>query len=113
MDFAFFVVNFGYSKTEYEMLTPKEKAFIYKAWENKIVSDTTHMRNAVLNGYINARRKKNKQVIPLWKRKQKPADKEVVKNNLQIIKENEKKEGKMWVDLIYKANGINRKGGLI
>ena len=47
MDFAFFVANFGYSKSDYESLTRKEKAFIYKAWENKLVSDNTYLYHAV------------------------------------------------------------------
>lgn len=111
LDFAFFCVNFHYSKADYEALTPREKMFIYKEWENKIVSDTTHLRNAFMNGYINARRKKNKRLIPLWKKKGKCADKDVVKDNLQAITENIKKEGRSWIDLIYQANGIKRKGG--
>lgn len=111
IDFAFFVVNFGYSKADYEALTPRERLFIYKAWENKTVSDTTHLRNAVMNGYLNARRKKNKKLIPLWKKKQKRADKEVVNSNLQAIMENQKKEGRSWIDLIYRANGLKPKGG--
>lgn len=111
IDFAFFVANFGYSKADYEALTPREKAFIFKAWEGKIVSDTTHIRNAFLNGYVNAKRKKNKRIIPLWKKKQKRADKEVVHNNLEIIKENIVKEGKSWLDTIHRANGMKRKGG--
>lgn len=111
IDFAFFVVNFGYSKADYEALTPRERLFIYKAWESKIVSDTTHMRNAFMNGYVNARRKKNKRIIPLWKKKRKRADKNMVNDNLQIIKENLRKEGRSWVELIYKANGMKKRKG--
>lgn len=108
IDFAFFVVNFGYSKKDYESLTEREKFFIYKAWETKMVSDTTHLRNAFMNAYINANRKKNKKIIPLWKKKKQKADKELVKDNLRIIRETEEKEGKSWVDLIYKINGFKK-----
>jgi len=61
-----------------------------------------------MNAYINANRKKNKKIIPLWKKKQQKADKELVKDNLRIIQETEKKEGKSWVDLIYKINGFKK-----
>ena len=54
MDFAFFAVNLGYSKSDYEELTPREVVFIRKAWEEKLVSDNTLMRNAVLNAVSNA-----------------------------------------------------------
>ena len=91
IDFAFFVVNFGYSKSDYEMLTPCEKAFVYKAWENKAVSDSTMFRDAALNAISNAFRKKNKRFIRLWKKKQKKANKDVIKENLHVIEEAEKK----------------------
>lgn len=109
IDFAFFVVNFGYSKTDYEALTRKEKAFIYKAWENKVVSDTTHSRNAYMNAYVNARRKKGKKLMPLWKKKQKKVNKDVAKDNLNLINEIEQKDGKSWIDLIYQGSGFKRK----
>ncbi|MEY8536597.1 hypothetical protein AALH30_24265 [Blautia pseudococcoides] len=108
------MVNFGYSKSDYEILTPCEKAFIYKAWENKVVSDSTVLRDAVLNAISNSLRKKNKRFIRLWKKKQKKANKDVVKENLHVIEEAEKKEGKRWVGLIYQTNGLTppgRKGG--
>lgn len=113
MDFAFFAVNFGYSKADYEALTPSEVAFIYKAWENKIVSDTTHLRNAVFNAVANVMRKKGKKFQELWKKKAQKIDKEAVKNNMEAIHEIEEKEGKSWIDKIYKANGfqMKKKGG--
>jgi len=116
MDFAFFAVNFGYSKIDYEALTPREAAFIYKAWENKIVSDTTHLRNAVLNAVTNALRKKGKKFSDLWQKKARKVNQEVVNENLEIMKQIEEKEGKAWVEKLYKANGFNgpivkRKGG--
>lgn len=112
VDFAFFVVNFGYTKSDYEQLTPREIAFIYKAWEDKIVADNTHIRNAVMNAYVNARRKKNKKFIPLFKKKQlNVANKEVISANLNIVIETERIEGKSWVERIYAANNMTLKSG--
>lgn len=101
-DFAFFAVNFGYSRADYNALTLTEKAFIIKAYENKVVNESTFIRNAVLNAVNNAFRKKGKQFIKLWK-KQGAAPKEEINNALQIVKENEKLEGKDWVALIYQG----------
>ena len=69
IDFAFFVVNFGYTKKDYESLTKREKAFIYKAWENKVVSDSYNTYNACFTAFYNANRKKNKRALKLWKKK--------------------------------------------
>ena len=56
IDFAFFVVNFGYSRSEYDALTPREIAFIRKAWESKMVADSYNMYNAAFTAYFNANR---------------------------------------------------------
>lgn len=111
MDFAFFVANFGYSKSDYESLTRKEKAFIYKAWENKLVSDNTYLYHAVFTAVYNATRQKRKRALKLWRKsKVKKADSETVSENLEIVREVESKEGKTWVDKIYKANGLKKPG---
>lgn len=107
IDFAFFAVNFGYSKSDYEELTPRERLFIYKAWENKTVSDSYHVYNAVFTATYNVNRKKNKRALKLWKKvKMKRADIEVISENMKVIKEVEQKEGLSWVDEIYCANGF-------
>lgn len=114
IDFAFFAVNFGYSKTDYEELTPKEKAFIYKAWEEKIVSDSYHVYNAVFTAAYNVNRGKNKKALKLWRKaKVRKADMEIIQDNLKIIREVEQKEGTAWIEKIYRANGMKflRKGG--
>ena len=108
MDFAFFAVNFHYSKDDYNALTPAEKAFIFKAWEDKTVSDSTMLRDAVLNAVSNAFRKKGKKFKKLWKRKQEKADLEIVRDNYKIIMEAEAKEGKAWIDKVLRANGLRR-----
>jgi len=115
IDFAFFVVNFNYTKEDYLALTPKEKAFIMKAWETKLVSETTHFRNATLNAVNNALRKKNKKFIELWKKKQKKLDKNFAEFSIDSVIKTEEKEGKSWVDKIYRANGMTtpkRKGAV-
>ena len=108
-DFAFFVVNFNYSKSDYEALTPKDKVFIRKAYENKVVKESTDMRNAVQNAISNAFRKKNSKAIPLWKKIQKKLNKEKAQDDFLLVQEIEEKEGKTWVDLIYEMNGIRRR----
>lgn len=93
----------------------REKAFIYKAWEEKTVADSYHMYNAVFTATYNVNRKKNKKALKLWrKQKVRKADMEVVHDNLKIIEEVEEKEGKSWVAQIYRANGLpvpRQKGG--
>ena len=108
VDFAFFVVNFGYSRSDYEELTPRDMHFIRKAYENKTVKETTEMRNAVLNAVNNAFRKKNQRFMKLWERVSRPIDKEKAKNDVISINQIEKAEGKSWVDLIYAVNGMKR-----
>lgn len=108
-DFAFFVVNFNYSKSDYEALTPKDKVFIRKAYENKVVKESTDMRNAVQNAISNAFRKKNSKLIPLWKKIQKKLNKEKAQDDFLLVQEIEEKEGKTWVDLVYEMNGIRRR----
>lgn len=107
MDFAFFAVNFGYTKRDYLDLTEIEKAFIYKAYENKVVSWSTLARDAVLNAVSNALRKKNKRFMKLWKKRSKKADKDLVEDNMKTIQSIEKEETG-WIDLIYKANGMKK-----
>lgn len=111
IDFAFFAVNFGYSKADYEELTQREKAFIYKAWENKTVADTTFIYNAVFTAMYNVNRRKNKRALKLWRKARvRKADMEVIHDNLKVILEVEDKEGKSWIDLIYKVNGMKKPG---
>lgn len=109
MDFAFFAVNFHYSKADYMALTPTEKAFIYKACEDKTVSDTTLIRDAVLNAVSNALRKKNARFRKLWKKANAPSDKERALADIKIAEEVEQKEGKGWIDKILRANGFKKK----
>ncbi len=109
IDFAFFAVNFGYSKRDYQELTPREKVFIYKAWENKTIADSSSFYNAMFTATYNVNRSKNKHALKLWKKKsRKHADMDRVKENISIIKSVDKKEGKSWIDFIYDKNGLKK-----
>lgn len=103
MDFAFFVVNFGYSKKDYESLTVREKAFIMKAWENKVVLENSLLSNAVAVAVSNALRKKGGKVLKLFKPKPKKADKDKVNENLKLVKEIDQAEGMDWVKKVYSS----------
>lgn len=63
------MVNFGYTKQDYLDLTPKERAFIYRAWEDKLVMESQLNHDATLLAEANAHRKKGKSVMPLWRKK--------------------------------------------
>ena len=107
MDFAFFAVNFGYSKADYDALTLKEKTFIYKAWETREISRMMLVYNAVFTATYNVNRRKNKRALdPLKRRKSRKADMETVSANLKIARQVATKEGTAWVDKIYRANGL-------
>lgn len=114
MDFAFFAVNFGYSKEEYGALTWREKAFIYKAWEDKIVRDSYNLYNAVFTAEYNANRPKRKKALKLWKKRSiRKANMETIENNLNIIREIEAEESHDWIHAVYAANGMEGwKGGV-
>ena len=75
----------------------------------KTVSENTHRRNAFLNAYTNANRKKNSRFIELYKKAQEKADKEYNQNAIATITEMEERDGKSWVDKLYRANGMKRK----
>ncbi|MBC1481986.1 phenylalanine racemase [Listeria sp. FSL L7-1485] len=105
---AFFVVNFHMTKHDFEELTEIEKNFIMKEWENKVIFESTMMRNAVLNAEQNLNRKRNSRFIDLHKKRQKKADVNYTVNALQAISENEEQEGKGWIDRIYQANGLQK-----
>lgn len=107
IDFAFFVVNFGYSKSDYEALTQREKMFIYKAWENKQISEMSNIYQAAFTAHYNVGRPRNKRALKLLKKKkQRKANMETISENLNIIKENKEKEGNAWIERVYKANNL-------
>ena len=112
MDLAFFVVNFGFNKREFEELTEVEKKFIKKEFENKTIRESTYLRDAVFNAVNNALRKKGAKFQELFKKKQAKADVAFNENAIEVVLELEEKSGKSWVDLIYEKNGMRKpKGG--
>lgn len=112
MDFAFFAVNFGYSKSDYEALTWREKAFIYKSWEEKIVRDSYNIYNAVFTATYNVNRTKRKRALKLWKKANiRKANMEIVQDSMDTIRGIEAQEGKEWIDRVYAANGIPKPEG--
>lgn len=98
------------SVNEYRMLTEVEKKFIRKAHENKFIKDTTWARNASLNAYANANRKKRQRFIELFPKKTR-VDKEYNENAMKVIEKIKKRDGKTWAEKVYKANKIDWKGG--
>lgn len=66
IDLAFFIVNFGFSKREYMELTPRERMFVYRAWEDKLVRDSQLNHDATLLAEANAHRKRGRSIKPLW-----------------------------------------------
>lgn len=97
----------GMSPDAFNLLTEKEKMFIRKEHENKFIKETTWIRNAVLNAEANVNRKKNKKFIELFPKRLR-ADKEYNQQAIQTILEMEERNGKGWVDLVYKANGMKK-----
>lgn len=105
VEFAFFAANFGYSKAEYEALTPCEVFFLLKAWENREVLSATLKYNASYVSACNAMRKKGKPAMKLWRKSStKRGSSEEAAESFAIVQKIDVKEGKNWVDKIYRAN---------
>ena len=104
MDFAFFAVHFGYSKSDYNALTPRDRAFILKAYETKTVNESTLLRDAVFNAINNALRKKGKAFRQLWKRAPRTMSDEEFEDNKNIALEVQQKEGKNWAAELMRRN---------
>ena len=99
---CFFCCHFNYTKADYNALTMREKAFIYKAWEDKQVCETSLINKAVSNAVSNVLRKKNSKAIPLWKRKPRKGNTENGKRLISEIKKIEKSQGTSWIDKFIK-----------
>lgn len=113
LDLAFFVVNFGYTPSDYNSLTPRQKLLIMKEWETKFVRDTSYVSSAVNNAIVNAHRKKGKPALSLWKHKPKKGDKQEAQNAFETIKRMETNNGKEWVKKIYRENHLNYQKAVI
>lgn len=97
IDLAFFVVNLGMSISDARSLTGREKAFIYKEFENKLVRDSQLMNMAVGNAITNAFRKKGKRLVPLWRKAAKKLDATEAREKIKAI---ERDDDKSWLDKI-------------
>lgn len=47
-------------------LTPRERAFVYRAWEDKLVRESQLNHDATLLATANAYRKRGRSITPLW-----------------------------------------------
>ena len=92
-------------------LTPRERMFIRKAYENKTVFDSTILRDAVMNANYNLNRKKGKRFKRLWTLigKITRTEKETYKENREKILQIEKEKPSNWIEKIYRANGWKMK----
>lgn len=107
MDFAFFAANFGYSRADYDALTPAEKLFLVKAWEDRQLSISHMIYNAVFTATYNVNRPRRKRALKLWQKSRvRKADMEVIEDNLEVIREADKNDGTDWVRKIYEKNGL-------
>ena len=74
MDFAWFVAKFGWSKAEYNQITPVERRFIKKEYESDTVERQALMQSTFELAIANVMRKKGKKYKKLFKRIKKIAD---------------------------------------
>ncbi len=112
MDFAFFAVNFGYTRAQFNALTPREIAFLYKAYEDSFVSRSYQLYNACFTAFYNANRGKKRRALKLFRRAHsEAADKEKIKENLAAVEESNRNDGD-WLGRLYRENGyLISKGG--
>lgn len=108
-ELAFFVVNFHMSKRDFDELTEKEKLFIRKEWENKVIFESTMTRNAALNAIANANRKKNSRFIELHKKKRERANKEFNTAAIVVITQTEKERAKDGLTRYTKPTALDAK----
>lgn len=111
MDFAFFAVNFNYSKKDYMSLTPAEKMFIMKAYENRVVSESTLDEQAMELAVSNVLRKKGKQRQKLWKKKTPHMSVEESMMMYSEVMKIEEEQGKDWVRLVHQNAGVRMPKG--
>jgi len=99
-DFAFFVVNFGWSIDDYEKITLKQKTLIIRAWEDRLVADSNMLASAVTVGTANANLKRGKSPLKLWRKRPKIADNDQARLDVDQILQAERLKGKSWVQKI-------------
>ena len=73
MDFAFFAVKLGWSRAEYEAMTPVQRLFVLKEIERETVRSSELDQSVAEIAMANAGRKKGKKHRKLWKRRRRKA----------------------------------------
>ena len=103
---AFFVVNFGYTRKDFDDLTETERLFIKREYEEHLVTQSTVIRDAVLNAVGNALRGKGKAFRKLW-RKVSEVDKKQAEDDLAFVRHmEEQNKDNNWIDIIRKNAGL-------
>lgn len=73
--------------------------------------DMSMMYKAGFTAYYNCNRSKRKKALKLFDKRSQKANMEAVENSIAVAMEVEAKEGKSWVDKVFYANGIKKRGG--
>lgn len=89
-------------------MTELERAFIRKEYEDHVVFTNNQFRDAFYNAYVNANRKKNSKFQELYKKRQEKADIEFNQNAIETIEKMEERDGKSWVEKVYRASGMRK-----
>ncbi len=84
MGLALFAAQFGWSREQYEAITPVQRAFIVKEWERKTVADSDLLKAAVEVALGNAFRKRGQNPRPLW-RTRRPSAPAVTKREAESL----------------------------
>lgn len=74
IDYAYFAVKFGWTRSEYEQLTPIERRFIRKEIEEATVRESEIFQQIIEMAIGNSFRKKGKKYRKLFKKLKKELD---------------------------------------
>lgn len=69
MDFAFFAARLGWSRSDYEEMTPVQRLFILKELERETVRRTELLQSVVEIAIANVHRKKGRKPKRLWSKR--------------------------------------------
>lgn len=111
IDFAFFAAELGYTRRQYEELTPRDKAFIRKAWEDRIVRETNTLHSVIYSAVLYTKPKKSgrlRKFKPFWKKNAPKATEEMKQEALQL-EAREKEKGFAWINKILRGRAGRRR----
>lgn len=92
--------------SDYQELTPTQRALIVKELELKSVRDDMRLNSAVINAIYNSNRSKNKPFRELWKKRKQNIDTTELKIGYAAVLDLEATDpSRAWVEKIYAANG--------